>query len=171
MNPDNDLHCAPASDAPANEASVKTEIIDRGGRSSSKTKAVIGLLIFALLAGTALAVAFKRSGGGAASTSVGTATGEKPSEDVAKATNADVTPAECVGDLVDAQRKWYCEDFLPFAKKAAADHDRLDRLEAAGKESGSPEAPLALWIVVICVGVLTVYNIVRTHARTTPPTG
>jgi hypothetical protein len=134
---------------------------------TSKTfKVIAGILAFALLAGVVVAVAASRGLGGA-SASAETATVTEGSDgSVATATGSGAQHQACVGEIADPQTRWYCQEFLPFADKAVADHHRIDRLEAAGKGSGTPTA---LWILVICIGLLTVYNTVKIHTRASPP--
>ena len=176
MSADPDIICAPApAPAPSHqESAAKTEIIDRANRGTSKAKIIGGVLLFALLAGAVVAFAATRSGGSAASASAEVVTGgEEPAEVVATATDSGEAPAECAGDVADPQLRWYCTQFLPFAKKASADHDRLDRLEAAGRSAGNSGVPLALWLVVIGIGILTMYNTVKVHSSPgdKPPNG
>ena len=164
MSADPDIVCSPA---PAAKPSAgETMVIDRAAPGSPMTKYILAILFLALVAGAIAFLAMR--GGGSAPTSVGTVTvGSGSSENVATATGTDDTPAECLGD-VDINRRWYCQHFLPFAKKASADHDRLDRLEAQGAGSGNG-VPYAVWIVLAAIGILTVYNTMKIHSRREEP--
>ncbi len=161
-----EIHCVPAAPpappaAPGpDDSAAKTMIVDRGGKS--KMTLVVGLLAFFLLAGIVTAVAVKRGfaiDAGTAATAAETAAPEEP-DDAAPAAPAGSMPAECVGDIADPQLRWYCTEFLPFAQKASADHDRIDRLETERKND-APGVPMGLWIVVIAIGVLTAFNTVK----------
>ena len=169
MSADPDIICAPApAPAPAHqESAAKTMIIDRAEIGMSKLKVFAVVLLFALAAGAAVTFVAMRVRGAPASVSATSETvtgGEEPAEAVAPAKDSGEAPAECVGEIADPQLRWYCTQFLPFAKKASADHDRLDRLEAAGRNSGNSGVPLGLWLVVIGIGLLTVYNTVKVHS-------
>lgn len=172
MSPDNDLLCvpAPAPVAPP-ESSVKTMMIDRNDIGGSKTPLVVGGLLLVLVLLTGVVVAFKKysSGDAAASVSSEAVTGDEgSSDDVANATDTDAPPAECVGEIADPQLRWYCQEFLPFARKASADHGRIDRLEAMDRNTGGSGVPLSLWLVVIGIGLLTTVNMVLIFKRASP---
>jgi len=167
---DPDIICTPAPVPVPDERSIKTENVACVDPTPKSRKAVtIGLLAAALVAGVIFALAMHRSGG----TPAASATAEvvagtegsaaetaEPVKTVATATTVTGDlPAECAGEIADPQLRWYCTQFLPFAKKAAADHDRLDRLEASGKEPPADAGvPLALWAVLAGFGLLTVIN-------------
>ena len=184
MTPDPEPHFSQAPAPTVDERSVKTEIIDRSEGGPKAWKLVAGILLFFLIAGSALYAGLNRSNdGGAASVStevaaVGDGSGEVATEAAegsgAVSTAAGDTPKECAGEIADDNLRWYCSQFLPFAKKAAADHGRIDRLEAKVKElenAGGSGVPLALWVVVIAFGLLTVYNTVQILSKkdATPP--
>ena len=184
MATDDDIICTPAPAPVPDERSVKTEIIDRAALEAPKktVKAVIiGILAVALLAGIVFALMVNRSGGkAAAATSAETATegsAVEPAKTVVTATtSADEMPAECVGEITDKSLGYYCTYLLPFAKKVSADHDRLDRLEAAGKPAPADSGvPMALWVVLAGFGLLTVINTLlitslrRKKSEETPP--
>ncbi|HTK59806.1 MAG TPA: hypothetical protein VL283_01235 [Candidatus Baltobacteraceae bacterium] len=174
---DNDLQCSPAPAPAPQDDSAKTEIIAKPGNGSSKAAYVFAgvILVLALAAG----VLWKRSSGGTASASASAEAateGSGSSATAATATGSDGAAAACAGEITDAQLRWYCTEFLPFAKKAAADHGRLDRLEAE-KRSGGSDVPLALWVVLIGFGLLTTVNTVlilskgKKKTEETPPAG
>ena len=169
MSADDDMRfvSAPAPTVP-DESKTPTMMIDRGSSGFSKTMLVIGGLILVLIASVVLAFHKLSPDGAAAATAATVTVDEEASGDGAAAAKADA-PAECAGEIADPQLRWYCTEFLPFAKKAAADHDRIDRLEAEGKGSG---APLGLWLIVIATGILTVVNtLMILSKRTKPPAG
>ncbi|MEK7546532.1 MAG: hypothetical protein AAB554_05725 [Patescibacteria group bacterium] len=154
-----DIECIPAPTAASQEVSAKTEIIDRGRSSSPKTKVIVALLLaLALIGGVAFTLVKRLSSGEAASVATSVETGSGGSaETVVNAAVADAVPEGCLGADADPQRKWYCEEFLPFARKASADHGRIDRLEA---NAGHPRLPLSFWLIVMGIFSLTVFNTV-----------
>jgi len=201
MTPDPELPCCPAEAPPVqDERSVKTELIQRVEAKSSPVKKLIyGLLAFGLIAGIAVAVMVKRGAGRTAATSasadVATETEgsaaevvvtEAPAKDVATATApTGDKPAECLGEIVDPTLRYYCETLHPFATKASADHDRIDRIEpvvkrleeAEARSSGRSDAPLALWAIAGFGLFLTVINTLlfismkRKKSAEPPPAG
>lgn len=186
MTPDPEPHFSQAPAPTTDERSVKTEIIDRSDGGPKAWKLIAGILLFFLIAGSALYVGLNRTrDGGTASVAtevaaVGDGSGAVANEAAegsdAVTTATGDTPKECVGEIVDDNLRWYCSQFLPFAKKAAADHARIDRLEAKIKElenTGGSGVPLALWVVVIAFGLLSVYNTVQILSKkdAPPPNG
>lgn len=168
MSDDNDIICEPAPVAAPPEEPAKTMIINRDGGGAMKIALIAIGLVLALIAGVTYAVMHRS--GGAASAEVTTG-GGSAAETVATATGSGDAPAECAGDLSgDAQQRWNCTEWFPFVTKVAADHDRLDRLEAKKERSG---VPTGLWLLVIGIGLLTVYNTVRIHSKPAdkPPNG
>jgi len=171
MTPDPEPHFSQAPAPTTDERSVKTEIIDRSEGGPKTWKLVAGILIFFLIAGSALYAGLNHTRDGAVATEVaalGDGSGEVATEAAegsdAVTTATGDTPKECAGEIADDNLRWYCSQFLPFAKKAAADHVRIDRLEAKVKElesAGGSGVPLALWVVLIAFGLLTVYNTVQ----------
>jgi len=165
MPADNDIQCAPAPAPSASADSDKTMKVAALADEPSKLRrnltisAVFGL---ALIAGVVYTMTKARATDGAAAVSSEAAPADEGSGKVSVKT---ADPPECAGEVTDPQLRWYCTEFLPFARKAAADHDRLDRLEATGTDGGGSEVPMALWVVVAFIGVLTVYNTVTIHKK------
>ena len=171
MSADIDFHCSKAPTPIPDERSVKTvkivhEEFGNGPAGSGKGWYVLGaFLALAIVAGVVFTLV-KNGSGSAATISASTeivAEGSGSSENAATATQTDSPPKECVGEITDKYLSYYCSYLLPFAKHVAKDHERIDRLEAASKD-GTPGVPLALWVVVIFIGVLTVYNTVKIHS-------
>lgn len=163
---DDELHCAPAASPAPQTASARTEIIDRGGGKKKRNFLFI-LLAFALIAGMAFTYAAQRYGG--ASASVADATAEEAPADDAPATGTGDTPKECLGDVAEAHT-WYCTQFLPFAKIASADHDRIDdhakriaRLERAKDGSAAGTHPV-VWILLSALGVTVIFLVLQVRA-------
>lgn len=168
MMADSDIHCAPAPEPAAQPPSERAGNIEHKGGSPKKLKSIFVsvLLLMALLAVVTFVIMTKYADGAATAASIPTMAATLPqraAETVASATVPDGMPAECAGDIADSQLRWYCQDFLPFAQKAVADHGRIDRLEAAGRGSG---APLGLWLLVIGIGILTVVNTLMILSKT-----
>lgn len=161
MSADNDLHCEPApSPATPTESSAQTEIIRSRGMT---TTVLVGIcLVGVLIAGSAYGFWKLRGSDAAGSVASEVRTASSQQGGTVKGQ----VPAECVGDVADPQLRWYCQEFLPFAQKAAADHDRLDRLEADGTGSG---APLGLWLIAGAALLLSAFNAVKSFSRKDPP--
>ncbi len=163
---DDDLHCAPAASPAPQTASAKTEIIDRGG-GKKKRNVLFILLAFALIAGMAFTYAAQRYGKASASADDAIAQ-EDPSDD-APATGTGDTPKECLGEIAEAHA-WYCNQFLPFAKIASADHDRIDdhakrieRIERVKDGSAAGTHP-AVWILLSALGVTVIFLVLQVRA-------
>lgn len=160
---DNDLDCLPAP-KPATPATNPGRASGASGRT--KRNLILAVLAFATLAGVALTLAVNGFPGGSASASETIpSTGDGETEEGANA--PDEVPADCLGENPDANRRWYCDEFLPFAKKAAADHGRIDvlerrvrELEAARGGSISDTHP-AVWLALFLLGGWTVYLTIR----------
>jgi len=170
MSADLDFHCSKAPAPTPDERSIKTERIlhdEVPDTGRGKGWYVFGAFVaLAIVAGVVFTLV-KNGSGNAASISTSTEAvteGQGSSADVATATPTGSPPQECVGEITDKYLSYYCNHLLPMAKVGAADHARIDRLEEASKD-GAPGAPLALWVVVIFIGVLTVYNTVRSHSK------
>lgn len=163
---DDELHCTPAASPAPQTASVKTEVIDRGGPRKKRNVLYI-LLAFALIAGMAFTYAAQRYDGASASDDAASAP-EEASDD-APATGTGDTPQECLGDIAEAH-VWYCTQFLPFAKIASADHDRIDdhakrieRIERSKDGSVTGTHP-AVWILLFALGVTVIFLVLQVSA-------
>ena len=147
-----DFHPHPAP--PKKEDAEKTLNI-RVDRKRKGLTLFIVVLAFVLVAGIIAAVALDKldGGGKSAATSVAVADGPAAgSADVAKA--AEDCPNPDGDEFVD----WFCKQIQPAFKVNAADHARIDRLEAERQGGGTDTL---LWVIVLGVGVLTVYNTIE----------
>lgn len=152
-----DFHPHPA-EPPKDEAAEKTLNI-RVERERKTRRIVTAVLALALVAGISVAVLLKKLGGGAdpiSSPIAGSVSGAAGSANEA-ATGIANAAATCPNPDDDPIVAWYCQQVKPAFEKAAADHARIDRLEAEGRGG----VPFALWVIVAAIGVLTVYNTVE----------
>jgi hypothetical protein len=170
---DDDLDCVPAP-KPATPAPTPGSAPRASGRTARNL--ILAVLAFATLAGVALTLAVNGFRGGASASAAETipAPGEGETDEGANA--PDEVPQDCLGENPDAARRWYCDEFLPFAKKAAADHGRIDvlerrvrELEAARGGSISDTHP-AVWLALFLLGGWTVYLTIRLRRTARRPT-
>lgn len=150
-----DFHPHPA-EPPKNEAAEKTLNI-RVDRKRKATTLVIAIVTFALLAGVIVAVGLNSRDSDASPVSGAVAEGiGSGSAEVATGDPA-ATATDCPNPDADPFVDWFCKQIQPAFKVNAADHARIDRLEAEGRGG----VPLALWVIVSAIGLLTVYNTVE----------
>jgi hypothetical protein len=179
MSADNDLNCTPA---PAStEAAVdpgKTLHIRQDKGSPAGRKLAISLLLLAPIVGIVLFLAFRQGGSDAAAASTGAVVeGEgtaQGSSDAIEATEA--IPPQCQAETVDPVVKWYCEEMHPAFVQNKADHARIDRLEAEVKRlkeegAGPSGAPTWMVLLLIAIGLVTVFNTVQILSKKEKPPG